>query len=92
MKHLMSEFKFYALWSEGIWLKHFVYWGESNLGVIENSYFLWGFRKKMYQIKKNPPPICDFMNERSVKLTKIFNLNLLKFDCQNLPFRCSLMT
>ena len=73
-----------------IWLKHFVYWGESNLGVIENSYFLWGVRKKMYQIKKTPPPIRDFMNERSLKLTKIFNLNLLKFDCQNLPFRRSL--
>ena len=41
----------------------------------------------MYQIKKTLPPIRDFMNERSLKLTKIFNLNLLKFDCQNLPFR-----
>ena len=36
-----------------IWLKHFVYWGESNLGVIENSSL--GVRKKMYQIKKTPP-------------------------------------
>ena len=73
-----------------IWLKHFVYWGESNLGVIDISYFLWGVRKKMYQTWKTPPPIRDFMTERSLKLTKIFNLNLLKFDCQNLPFRRSL--
>ena len=47
-------------------LKHFVYWGESNLGVTENSYFLWGVRKEMYQIKKTPPPIRDFMNVRSL--------------------------
>ena len=49
-----------------------------------------GVRKKMYQIKKTLPPIRDFMNERSQKLTKTVNLNLLKFDCQNLPFRSSL--
>ena len=30
----------------------------------------------MYQIK-NPPPIRDFMNEGSLKLSKILNLNLL---------------
>ena len=74
-----------------IWLKHFVYWGDSNLGVTENSLMsLGGVRKKMYKIKKTPPPTRDFMNERSLKLTKIFNLNLLKFDCQNLLFRHSL--
>ena len=56
---------------------------ESNLGVIDNSLMsLWG--QKMYHLKKTPPPIRDFMDERSLKLTKIFNLNL---DCQNLPFR-----
>ena len=66
--------------------------GRVKFGVIENSYFLWGVRKKMYQIKKTPPAIRDFMNERSLKLTKIFNLNFLKFDCQNLPFRRSLTT
>ena len=76
-------------WNYAIWLKHFVYWGESNLGVNENSYFLWRVRKKMYKIKKTPTLIRDFMNERYLKLTKIFNLNLLKFDCQNLPFRRS---
>ena len=43
----------------------------------------------MYQMKQTPPPIRDFMIEKSLKLTKIFNLNLLKFDCQNLPFRRS---
>ena len=56
--------------------------GESNLGVIENSL--------MSQIKKTPPLTSHFMNESSLKPTKIFNLNLLKFDCQNLPFRRSL--
>ena len=66
--------------------------GESNLGVIENSLMsFWGPKENvLYQLKKTPPPIRDFMNERSLKLTKIFNLNLLKFDCQNLPFRGSL--
>ena len=61
--------------------------GESNLGVMENSLMsLWG-QKEMSHLKKTPPPIRDFMDERSLKLTKIFNLNL---DCQNLPFRASL--
>ena len=64
--------------------------GESNLGVTENSLMSLGVRKKMYQLKKTPPPISDFMDERSLKPTKIFNLNLLKFDCQNLSFRGSL--
>ena len=65
--------------------------GESQIwGSLEIVIFFWGVRKKMYQIKKTLPPIRDFMNERSLKLTKIFNLNLLKFDCQNLPLRCSL--
>ena len=50
MKDLMSEFEFYALW-----LKHFVYWGESSLGVIENSYFLWGSERKCIKLKKTPP-------------------------------------
>ena len=48
---------------------------------------LWG-QKENVSNKVNSPPICDFMNE--IKGTKIFNLNLLKFDCQNLPFRRSL--
>ena len=66
-------------------------WGESNLVVIENSFkCLCGVRKKMYQIKKTPPPTRDFMNERSLKLSKILNLNLLKFDCQSLLFSGSL--
>ena len=29
-----------------IWLKHFACWEESNLGVIENNYFLWGSERK----------------------------------------------
>ena len=63
--------------------------GESNLGVIENSLMSEReFRKQMYQMKKTPSPIRDFMNEKSLKL--IFNLNLLEFDFQNLPFRRSL--
>ena len=37
----------------------------------------------MYQIKRTPPPTHDFMGERSLKLTKIFNVNPLKYDCQN---------
>ena len=73
-----------------IWLKHFVYWGESNLGVIENSYFLWGQKENVSNKENSPSLILDFINERSLKLTKILNLNLLKFDCQNLPFRHSL--
>ena len=30
--------------------------GESDLGVIENGLTSFGVRKKMYQIKKTPPP------------------------------------
>ena len=37
-----------------IWPKHFVYWGKSDLVVIENSLSLRG-QKEMYQIKKTPP-------------------------------------
>ena len=64
--------------------------GESNLGVIENSLISFWGQKENVSIEENSPPIRDFMDERPLKLTKIFNLNLLKFDCQNLPFRCSL--
>ena len=63
-----------------IWLKHLVYWEESNLGVIENSLMSLVGQKKMYQTKKTSPPIRDFMNERSLKLNKIFNLNLLNLS------------
>ena len=45
-------------WQEGnyaIWLKHFAYWGESNLVVIENSIMSLLGQKKLYQIKKTPP-------------------------------------
>ena len=38
----------------------------------------------MYQIKKTLPPIRDFINERSLKLTKIFNLNLL-IETESIP-------
>ena len=61
--------------------------GESNLGFIENSLMSLRGQKKMYHLKKTPPSIHDFMDERSLKLTNIFNL---KFDCQNLPFKGSL--
>ena len=50
MKDLMSEFEFYMHCGKRevtIWLKHFVYWGETNLGVIENSYFLWGSERNV---------------------------------------------
>ena len=94
MKDIMPEFEFYAFYtgkSELCYLAQTLcLLGESNLLVIENSKCLCGVRKKMYQIKKTPPPIRDFMNERSLKLSKILNLNLLKFDCQNLPFSGSL--
>ena len=82
MKDLMSEFEFYALWQEGIMLfgSNTLFIGESNLGVIENSLVSLGGQQKMYQIKKTPPPTHDFMNERSLKLTNIFNLNRLKFS------------
>ena len=73
-----------------IWLKHIVYWGESDLGIIENSLMSLRGQKENVLNKENSPPIRDFMNERSSKLNKIFNLHLLKFDCQNLPFRGSL--
>ena len=69
-----------------IWLKHFVYWGKSNLAVTENSLMSLGVRKKMYQIKWTPLLSVTLW----MKGTKILNLNLLKFDCQNLPFRRSL--
>ena len=48
MKDLMSEFEFYALWYEGIsyLAQTLCLWGESNLGVIEKSYFLWGSERK----------------------------------------------
>ena len=62
----------------------------SNTLFIGESQIFGEVRKKMSQIKKTPPPIRDFMNERSLKLIKIFNLNLLRFDCQKLPFRRSL--
>ena len=76
-----------------IWLKHFVYWREQNLGVIENLKIVifFGGQKEIVSNKENSPsPIRDFINKRSLKLTKILNLNFLKFDCQNLPFRHSL--
>ena len=62
------------------------------MGVVENSKSLFslGGKKENVSNKENSPSIRDFMNEKSLKLTKIFNLNLLKFDCQNLPFRRSL--
>ena len=67
-----------------IWLKNFVYWGRrESLKIFLIS--LQG-QKENVSNKETPPTIRDFMNERSLKLTKIFNLNLLKFDCQNLPF------
>ena len=51
--------------------------GESNLRVIENSLMSLGGQTENVSNKENPPPIRDFMNERSLKLTKILNLNLL---------------
>ena len=47
-----------------IWLKHFVYWGKSNLGVTENSLMSLGGQKENVSNKVNSPPIRDFMNER----------------------------
>ena len=75
-----------------IWLKHYVYWRESNLVVIENSLMSLQGQKENVSNKDPPPapPIRDFMNERSLKLSKILNLNLLKFDCQSLLFSGSL--
>ena len=64
--------------------------GESQIWGSLKIVIFFGGSEKMYQIWKTPPPIRDFMTERSLKLAKIFNLNLLKFNCQNLPFRCSL--
>ena len=66
--------------------------GESNLGVNENSYFFGGQKENVSNKENSLSPIRDFINERSLKLTKILNLNLLKFDCQNLPFRYSLVS
>ena len=74
-----------------IWLKHFVYWGEPNLVVIEISLMsLRGQKENVSNMENSPPPIRDFMNERSLKLSKILNLNLLKFDCQSVLFSGSL--
>ena len=67
--------------------------GESQIWGSLKIVIFFGGQKENVSNKENsppPPPIHDFMNERSLKLTKIFNLNLLKFDCQNLPFRHSL--
>ena len=40
--------------------------GSQILGSLKQGYCLFGVRKKMYQIKKTPPLILDFMNERSL--------------------------
>ena len=49
--------------------------GSQILGSLKIVQCLWGVSKKISQIKKTAPPTRDFMNERSLKLTKIFNLN-----------------
>ena len=38
-----------------IWLKHFVYWGESNLVVIENSLMSLRGQKENVSNKENSP-------------------------------------
>ena len=73
-----------------IWLKHFVYWGSQIWGSLKIVIFFGGQKENVSNKENSPSPICDFINKRSLKLTKISNLNLLKFDCQNLPFRHSL--
>ena len=52
--------------------------------------FFGGQKENVSNKENSPSPIRDFINERSLKLTKILNLNLLKFDCQNLLLRHSL--
>ena len=70
----------YAIWQ---FCKTFIYWGGGGgggsqiWGSLKIVWCLCRIRKKMYQIKKTLSPIRDFMNERSLKLTKIFKLNLL---------------
>ena len=73
-----------------IWLEHFVYWGSQIWGSLKIVIFFGGQKEDVSNKENSPSPIRDFINERSLKLTKILNLNLLKFDCQNLPFRHSL--
>ena len=80
-----SEFEFYALYTGKRELCYLAQTlcilGEVKFGVTENSLMPLGGQKENVPNKVNSPPIRDFMNERSLKLTKIFNLNLLKFDC-----------
>ena len=64
--------------------------GESNLGVLKIVFFFGGQKENVSSKENSSSPIRYFINERSIKLTKILNLNLLKFDCQNLLFRHSL--
>ena len=54
-----------------IWLKHFVYWGESNLGFMKIVIFFGGQKENVSNKENSPSPIRDFINERSLKLTKI---------------------
>ena len=96
MKDIMSEFEFYALYTckrELCYLAQILCLsGELNLVVIENSLMssFAGSERKCIKQRKLPSPIRDFMNERFLKLSDILNLNLLKFNCQNLPLSGSL--
>ena len=69
-----------------IWLKHFVYWEKSNLGVTENSLMSLGGQKENVSNKVNSPPIRDFMNE----MYQDIQFKPFKIWLSNLPFRRSL--
>ena len=64
-----------------IWLKHFVCWGGGGgsqmWGSLKIIIFFVGQKENISDKENSPSPICDFINERSLKLTKILNLNLL---------------
>ena len=63
-----------------IWLKHFVYWGGGGSQIwrsLKIVVFFGGQKENVSNKENSPSPIRDFVNERSLKLTKILNLKFL---------------
>ena len=56
-----------------IWRKQCLLGAVKFRGSLKIAQCLWGVRNKISQTEKTPLPTCDFINEKSLKLTKIFN-------------------
>ena len=54
--------------------------GSQIWGSLKIVIFFGGQKENVSNKENSPSLIRDFINERSLKLTKILNLNLLKFD------------